>query len=202
MANEISYTDPTGTAGLNLYAQVWSTTGTVYNGSSLVAFVAGNWTTYARTMTGAGAGVYLADFPSLSAGAYNLKVYQRAGGSPASTDQLLGSTPYPMQWSGTAELTLNSVGDAGTGSVPVDHDYPTAGNLTYETSSGQGIAGTVRAYLASEWNSNPSTATVRGEAVTLNSGEWADPIDLDPGGYKLTFDAPGYRTTVVSLTVS
>jgi hypothetical protein len=94
-------------------------------------------------------------------------------------------------------------GPIGTGSVAVDHDYPTANNLKFATSGGQGIGGAlVRAYLASEYASSPAAATIRGQTLTLDSGAWANVIDLDPGSYQVVFKAEGFETTVVSLTVS
>lgn len=94
-------------------------------------------------------------------------------------------------------------GPIGTGSITVNQDYPTTGNLTFKTSGGQGIGGAiVLAYLASEFTSSPNTATVRGQTITLDSGAWANVIDLDPGDYTLVFKAEGYETTLVNLTVS
>lgn len=95
-------------------------------------------------------------------------------------------------------------GPVGTGSRVVNQDYPTAGSLSFlSTSSGPGIGGAlVRAYLAAEYAANPNTATVRGQTLTLDSGAWANPMDLDPGAYVVTFKAEGYQLLVVDLTVS
>jgi hypothetical protein len=94
-------------------------------------------------------------------------------------------------------------GPVGTGSRVVNQDYPTANNLAFQTGLGVGIGGAlVRAYLASEYASNPNTAAVRGQTLTLDSGAWANPIDLDPGSYQITFRAEGYQLLVVPLTVS
>lgn len=94
-------------------------------------------------------------------------------------------------------------GPIGTGSVAVDHNYPTPNSLKFQTGGGQGIGGAlVRAYLAGEYTSNPATATIRGQTLTLDSGLWANVIDLDPGDYRIVFKAEGYETAVVPLTVT
>lgn len=219
MANEIAYADPLGTTTLNVYARIRTAVNTFWNGSAFEAYNATHWSTYAVTLTHAGGGLYLANMPGgIAAGAYYLDAYKRLSGSPAQGDQLLGATPYPMQWSGTAEVTLNNVsavvtnlpnpapltyGPVGTGSRVVNQDYPTANSLKFQTSGGQGIGGAlVRAYLAGEYSANPNTATVRGQTLTLDSGAWANDIDLDPASYTITFKAEGYELLVVSLTVS
>lgn len=104
MANEIAYADPQGTTGLNIYARIRTPVNTFWNGSAFVAYSAASWATYAVALTDSGGGLYLANMPGgIPAGAYYLDAYKRLGGSPASTDQLLGATPFPMQWNGSAE---------------------------------------------------------------------------------------------------
>jgi hypothetical protein len=118
---------------------------------------------------------------------------------------------------GTAGAGLTNLGDTriafldepvssallGIGSVAVNHNYPTANNLTLQTSHGAGIGGaTIRAYLAAAYAINPITAVVRGLTETISDGTWANPVYLDPGDYTIVFVAQGYLTTAVSLTVA
>lgn len=86
MANEIHFPYITEQT---LYGLVWNGTGQIWNGSAFVAFVPASWATYAVTLTENGAsGHYFADF-TVSA-TYQVDIYQRAGGTPAATDVLVG----------------------------------------------------------------------------------------------------------------
>ena len=67
-----------------------------------------NWSHYATALTELASGDYYADFPSqIGAGSYNVRIYQQAGGSPASSDLL--QVGYGFDWDGTAEVTLPSL---------------------------------------------------------------------------------------------
>lgn len=191
---------------------------TVWNGTALVTPVAANWNTYllAFPETPAGFGQRVFDFAAFAAAHPSVIVAQDywwaaypTGSSAGQSDVGHGSGT----WDGTTFSTGGTVtlpvpapltyGPVGTGSVAVNQDYPTTGNLAFKTAGGQGIGGAqVRAYLASEYAANPNTATVRGQTITLNDGSWANNIDLNVGAAIVTFDAPGYATTVVTLTVS
>jgi len=190
----------------------------IWNGTALVTFLTANWATYLVTFpeTPSGSGRHVFDFLVFSA-AHPLVIVpanytwswfptgsiagQAAIGGGSSTwdgatfgSGAVASLPTP------APLTY---GPVGTGSIAVNQDYPTTGNLAFKTAGGQGIGGAqVRAYLASEYNANPRTATIRGQTITFNDGSWANNIDLNVGANIITFDAPGYATTVVLLTVS
>jgi hypothetical protein len=204
----------------NLYTQIEGGAG-IWNGSAYVTFANADWTTYATATpeTPPGSGRYVCQFPTSSAaGNYSWAIYLRAGATAAVGDAPIGSgSGY---WDGTTfggaskvtdGITVASLpapapegyGPIGTGSVTVNQDYPTAGNLTFQTSGGQGIGGAlVRAYLSSEYSANPNAATARGQTLTLDSGAWANNMDLDPGSYSITFKADGYQLLVVPVTVA
>ena len=106
MAGEIQLA--LGQSGLTVYSVIRSSTGTVWNGSAFVSYNEANWTTYAVSLTEQGtSGYYVGDFPAVSAGAYNVEARQRAGGSPAVTDAIIGSGV--IQWSGTAVVPIGSI---------------------------------------------------------------------------------------------
>lgn len=77
-------------SGLTLYAVLLGATGQAWNGSAFETLAGANWTTYALPLTEAAAGVYFGGLPAVGAGAYSYVVYERAGGSPATTDKLRG----------------------------------------------------------------------------------------------------------------
>lgn len=199
--------------GKTLYTQIEAPAGTVWNGTAYATFTVASWTTFASATpeTPASSGRYVCQFPTSSApGSYSWATYLQAGASAASTDVCVGtgSGVWDGTTFGSATATLPSpapltYGPVGTGSVAVSQDYPTTGSLAFRTSGGQGIGGAiVRAYLASEYSGSPNTATIRGQTITLDSGAWANNMLLDPAAYTLVFQAPGYQTTAVSLTVS
>ena len=97
------------TAGLNAYAlvrdpasaNIWQTTTNTF-----ASYVAANVANYAIALTeqGTGAGYYTGDFPSAitTPGSYPVAVFQRLGGSPASTDTFLGDGIVP--WNGASQI--------------------------------------------------------------------------------------------------
>lgn len=206
--------------GATLYTQIEGGAG-IWNGTAYTSFSNASWSSYATATpeTPSGSGRYVCQFPASSPpGNYSWSVYLLAGGSPALGDVAIGSgSGY---WDGTTfggassvtegvEAVLPAVpplgyGPIGTGSIAVNQDYPTPGNLTFRVSpTGPGIAGAlVRAYLASEYAFNPNTAPIRGQTLTLDSGAWSNAINLDPADYVIAFSAPGYEDTFVDLTVS
>lgn len=184
--------------------------------------------------TPAGSGRYVCQFPTSSdPGNYSWSVYLRAGGTPTISDVAIGqgggywdgttfggasmvTGDVGGNVAGSVDSVVNGVaavlptvpplgyGPIGTGSVAVNQDYPTAGNLAFRISpTGPGIAGAlVKAYLASEYAFNPNTAPIRGQTITLDSGAWSNNINLDPADYVIVFSAYGYEDTFVDLTVS
>lgn len=86
-----------GVEGVTLYAfirplgqtTIWSTVA-----GAFVAYSAGDWANYDIAMTEqSGSGTYFGTWPDVvTAGFYDFTVYQRLGGSPASSDTLVGTT--------------------------------------------------------------------------------------------------------------
>jgi hypothetical protein len=206
--------------GADLYTQIEGGAG-IWNGTAYVAFANAGWTTYATATpeTPTGSGRYVCQFPTSSpAGNYSWSVYLRAGGTAAVGDVPIGNGDG--YWDGTtfggaskvtdgitvADLPSpapSGYGPIGTGSATVNQDYPTAGNLTFQTSGGQGIGGAqVFAYLSSEFAADANAAAIRGQTLTLASGAWANDMMLDPGTYVFVFKASGYQTLEVTQAVS
>ncbi len=104
--------------GLDCYAII--RTGDQYAaGTTLETFDATHWSSYVLELPEIGtSGVYAAAFPSLPAGVYAVEVYQvkaGRGGMPVITDAPpIGGDP--MEWSGTAQIPLSSIGSGGGGS--------------------------------------------------------------------------------------
>lgn len=94
------------TTGLTGYFQVRSTVGTIWNGSSLVAYNTANIATYAVTATeqGTASGYYTGTMPALAAGVYNVIGKQRVGGSVAESDPTVASGQ--IEWNGTTVAYL------------------------------------------------------------------------------------------------
>lgn len=92
-----------------LYAIIRDTaTGYVWNGSALVAWVNGDIASYDIPLTSAGGDLYTADFPSgVTGGTYRVFYYEQAGGSPATTDLLLGVDD--MGWDGVNATTPGDI---------------------------------------------------------------------------------------------
>jgi len=81
----------------------------------------------------------------------------------------------------------------GDGETAVNHDTGGTDNLAYQTSGGDPIEdATVRAYLKSEYDSSPQTATVKAITTTDANGRWVDTIYLTSGtAYTLVFEKTG-----------
>jgi hypothetical protein len=182
-------------------AQAGSATSiTLDSGASSTADLYANCTIVLTGGTGAGQSGFIT--------AYNGTTKVATVSSAWATNPASGTAFNILPQGAVSVATLPAVapfgyGPIGTGSVAVNEDYPTDGNLAYRvTSTGPGIGGAyVRAYLASEYTLNPTTATIRGQTLTLASGAWANNMDLDPGNYVVVFKAEGYELLVVDLTV-
>lgn len=111
MANELA-TDYL--SGNTVYFLVRNQTGSIWNGSSLVAYVTANFSTYVITATeqGTASGYYTGTMPGVAAGVYNIVAKQQAGGSPAETDFSIGWGQ--IQWTGSAVLPLSGVPNGTT----------------------------------------------------------------------------------------
>lgn len=104
---------------------------TVWNGSAFEAYNASHWAMYAIPAPESGvSGRYYATWPStLSEGWYQATAYQRAGGSPVTTDVMLGSDALYFSPGSTPIPT--SIVTAGEWIVPSsDSQSPACGALT------------------------------------------------------------------------
>lgn len=82
---------------------------TVWNGSSFEAWDDGNIATYDVALTNRDGDLYSADMPSgIDAGDYRATYYVQAGGTPATSDFIVG-TARDFHWNGTAASSVSSV---------------------------------------------------------------------------------------------
>lgn len=101
-------------SALTIYALVRSATGTIWNGSTLVAYATVDYANYkiAATEQGSASGYYVATFPStLAAGVYNIAWKQQSGGSPVEGDTTIAVQTF--YWSGTAEVSIADCATSG-----------------------------------------------------------------------------------------
>lgn len=112
MADELGFFDVSKT-GSTIDFYVLDATGRIRD------VVAGAWDTYTdadvddynvvATEQGTSSGLFLADFPSgISAGVYYFVAKERAGGSPAVSDDEVGKVT-PIHWDGSAEVPLSTI---------------------------------------------------------------------------------------------
>lgn len=101
MANEIQ---ASGRTGWTAYALIRQPTNAIYNRNSeaFEAFVSASYAAgYAVSMAEEdGSGHFVANFPSVAAGVYSVKVFRQLGGSPSPSDRLFGEGP--IHWDGFA----------------------------------------------------------------------------------------------------
>jgi hypothetical protein len=93
----------------------------------------------------------------------------------------------------------------GDGSVLIDHNYGGEDNLSYMTSSLQGIDNaTIQAFLKTDWDAGRRTVTyIKGSATTNSRGRWRSPMALDPDNYVLLYARQGsYGPNTKGITVS
>ncbi len=188
MANEIKAKYSTGA---NLYAIILSSTSTVWNGTTFETIAAANWATYDIALTeNSTTGIYSATFPITTAGIFDVWIYVRSGGSPATTDSLIGQATF--DWDGTAELSLSNLTE-GNGEIPVDEDYGGTDELAYKTDEDVGIAGaTITIYLTSDYEAgNRSSNYVIARVTTVEGGKWDNVVFLSPNDYTLIYALSG-----------
>jgi len=116
MANEISI--DYGITSKTLYAIITNTSDQFYNANTpgFETESDANWTStkYCKALSELNAsGHYHATFPVVAAGLYGISIRLQAGGSPATTDTVIGSGI--IQWNGTTEISLNGVALSSTG---------------------------------------------------------------------------------------
>ena len=140
---------------------------------------------------------------------YLILGYIPAGGSPVLVnDRIVQQLAFDIENGSTvlsAAIVSTLVDCSGVGgSIMVDENYPTTGNLEVKTPDGAGIPGVnIVAYLTSDYTGgNRAPDFIRGVASTDVNGNWLTPMPLDPGDYTLVFSKPQvYDTTVKAVTV-
>lgn len=153
MAGEIQIAH--GVTGRNLYAVIRSAVGTVWNGTTFVTYNGANWTTYAVALTEQGtSGYYVGTFPTVASGVYNLEVRDRLGGSPATTDTIIGAGF--IEWSGSSVVALSS--RQPLGSVALDDN---GGDVLSQLITPQTVTEPVTGPTVDLSASFPATAKVR-----------------------------------------
>lgn len=158
MAGEIQFAY--GATGETVYAVLRNSVGELWNtaGAAFEVFNASNWSDYDIAVSEQGAtGYYTGNFPSVSAGSYSLEVRKRAGGSPATTDSIVGAGS--LLWDGAALTGFNDK------AILVDTN-----ELQTDWVNGGRLDLIVDAIKAKTDNLPASPAAV-GSAMTLTSGE-------------------------------
>lgn len=107
MASEIQYRH---TSGRNTYIQIRNSTGSIWNGTSFVAYATADVDNYdiAGTEQGTASGYYTATMPAaIAAGVYDVIAKERIGVSVAETDPDI--SVGELHWSGTVEIGLSTI---------------------------------------------------------------------------------------------
>ena len=102
MAGELQIRHTTSSTGV--YDLIFSAVGTVWNGTALETYAAGNYATYDVALTELGASqIFTGTFPAgLAAGIYHVFTFDGTPGSPAEADTYV--TDYWVEWSGSVLL--------------------------------------------------------------------------------------------------
>lgn len=103
-------------AGATVYAFIRNSVAQVANLTTLAfeSYNAANYDDYVVSLTyqGNGSKYFTGDMPSwIGAGVYNMQAMLQAGGSPATTDVVIGVGD--IQWNGSATLPLSSLATSG-----------------------------------------------------------------------------------------
>lgn len=92
----------------------------------------------------------------------------------------------------------------GSGSIPINHDYPNPGDQVAKDPEGAPLADVyVRIYLKTNYDQGFVDAQyVEGFTFTTVDGTWEDYIYLDPGEYTSVFQKRGYQVVTFEFTVT
>jgi hypothetical protein len=168
------------TRGLTLYAVLLTSSGQAWDGSAFVSIDGDDWGLYALGMAEAAAGIYLATMPAVAAGVYSYVVYERAGGSPATSDAQRGAGW--LAWDGSAEIAPL---------VPQE----IANALKLAPAAGTPAAGSVLAELAAILE---DTGTTLPALIGGLSGATVKVVSSVDGGTVTVYAADTWRFTVFS----
>lgn len=178
MAGELRHRHPT--TGATIYAHlVRVSDGAIYNGSTFETPAAANWGTYdiacAEQST---TQYYYGDMPAVAAGLYDVFYFLQSGGSPATTDTLVGKGS--IDWSGSAETTVTSRLAGASYTAPLDAaGVRTAvglasANLDTQLAAIAGYIDTEVSSLASSVAALPTTAQIADKILGRNIGGGSD----------------------------
>lgn len=139
-------------SGATLYALLRDANQAVWNGAAFVTYATADLGNYDLPMTeqGTASRFYAVAFPAVAAGLYNVVAFVRAGGAPAETDTIVGSSE--AEWDGTSFVRL---GDPAGASLSADIAAVKAQTAAIETDTAEiGAAGAGLTALASQASVN------------------------------------------------
>jgi len=168
--------------GRTVYAQFWSSTGTVWNGSSFEAYNVANWANYDVALTEYGSsGLYSASIPAMAAATYVAVLFDQGGGAVAEGDPTVGAAT--IAWDGSAIVDTSDIithGDSAWATIaaatvaaavltnPAQPIATTAlGEVTAENEAG--IATAVWAAAGRDLSTTPPTAVQVRQEMDSNS---------------------------------
>jgi len=110
----------------------------VWNGTSFESYSSGSVGNYDTAFTDEGGGFYTADFDAdIPAGIYILVTYFQSGGSPADTDNVIGSAT--MRWDGDFELRCITQDELDELEDDLSNSFRAVKNYYDERTTGEGV---------------------------------------------------------------
>jgi hypothetical protein len=93
-------------------------------------------------------------------------------------------------------------GTTGDGDTPVNHNTGGTDNYQILDDNDSGVDNaTIKAYLTSEFDADPSSATLRGTTYTDSEGRWVAPLMLNTGlAYTVTIRGDGFAAYSFEVT--
>jgi len=120
--------------GSNLYVHILDEEFDLWNGSVFETYNASNWGTYSLTLTEQGSsGVYVRAVPVAledSVETLSVVVYERAGGSPAESDTLLGGWPMIDLVAASEAAASGQVASLAASITSLEAAIPTVAEIT------------------------------------------------------------------------
>ena len=156
------------------------------------------WSTLTSTLTTVGSiGKLIKDF--IGSSTYSAPTSQQQIADALKLAPSTGSSAAGSVYS-KLDAMLASPGGPGDGDVSVNHNTGGTDALRV-THNGVGVDECrIRAYLKSDYDAG--SRVVRGEVTTGSDGRWIEDMMLDPGVYRLTFDATGKVLRSLEVTVN
>lgn len=170
--------------GRTVYALIRDTTGSVWSvaASAFQAYSTGALGNYDIVLTeqGTASRYYAGDMPALSAGVYNIAVYDQIGANPSEADSLIAAGQ--IHWDGSAVLRIPSGVSTltqadirtalGLASANLDSQLAAIDNLLdTEIAAILAAVDTEIASIKAKTDNLPATPAATGDAMTLTGGE-------------------------------